>query len=1169
MTAGLLIFMLILTCCPNLVLAEEPVAEPGSVVETPKESGQTNAKGEVIESQEDLQFDVKTESSVKTGEGINGTDNPEAAVDMQQMKEGTIIFVNASGNDESGDGTQEQPYASLRKAVEEANKSAEKDITIQLQSPITITRCARIVDKNVTINGNGHTVTRGDNFERISDNARSWYNPAMLEVTTPNETGASVYLENIVFDDAGKHMGNIYKQVDGKDTENVVQDAIIAAYGTGKASANIILGKGTVLKDFGGMSAVRVTGGASLIMESGSKIYDESVMDRVKGDNGSVGPAGAVWVQGTKIVMNAGAEISNMVGRAFYIDGGNAEIGGSIINIKADDHMWQGKTGIGVHARGGSKAILTATCRISSFEGNATGDVLGIYASDLDMKQGAEISDITKLTAVYVDDIGNDYQHKALINGVVRNITNDSIMRSWYGHIEIGSTGIVKDCKSSYGLYTNNGSRYTINGSVLNISGTALYLANQSGGHVTAEMNDGAVISGAGMAVRVNNGSLFTMNGGTIENNTTGVQVSGKTNFKGVEFVMNGGTIQNNNSGISYTIAGESKVALRGGSIVNNGTSYQIFTSGGSAKNANENIVIKNGVLQGNTSVYLSAGTVTLDPQYRSVSLGKASETAKDKIEELIKKEHPKWKLVGTSALWIRPEAESYHFQLKVTSKDTSGLYVAYIPLKEDGTPEDNAKLELKEVKNEPVVDISMENLDSGKAYGLMLVNNDRYTISPDDITIYTGGNEYNDTHGLPEDYTLDGINKITSIKVGDKETTYKSYPATEQEKAREDLKALFTMTYIDQNGQELTTDKKAGEYIEDFQLNEGKLEDIKVNGNDVSIEDGTLLIRYTSDIEEAVSGTSVKELLVAEPTEIITEHAIGVATANSKYYINDDDGREIIDSSGIALLDDTLLTSEKDNRVELLQKRADEIVKWDNQETIEARNYYDFHYLDLVDKNNGNAWVSSSNGTIVYLPYPEGTNQETTFRLVHYQDLHREYGITGQENVEQAIKETRVELIKHTNEIAGIKFEIPRSGFSPFALVWQGQNEAPVIYADDKVLTVGDKFDPLEGVTAYDEGDGDLTNQVQVIQNTVNTNMVGEYEVTYQVQDKQGKLATKTICVKVVNKEAGTFSKKDTGNAGKVKTGDTGKIVFWMWILLVSMSMVVSTKVYQKRKNR
>lgn len=76
--------------------------------------------------------------------------------------------------------------------------------------------------------------------------------------------------------------------------------------------------------------------------------------------------------------------------------------------------------------------------------------------------------------------------------------------------------------------------------------------------------------------------------------------------------------------------------------------------------------------------------------------------------------------------------------------------------------------------------------------------------------------------------------------------------------------------------------------------------------------------------------------------------------------------------------------------------------------------------------------------------------------------------------------------------------------------------NEAPVINAEDKTLTVGDKFDAKDGVTATDAEDGDITDKVEVISNNVDTSKAGIYEVTYQVTDSQGASVTKTITVTV-----------------------------------------------------
>lgn len=122
----------------------------------------------------------------------------------------------------------------------------------------------------------------------------------MIEVQThTGGEGAGLTLTNIIFDDDGKKEGTVFAQAvsDGSiDNKTCVQDAIIASNAT--VPSTITLGEGAVLQNFGGMSAVRVTDQAKLVMKSGSVIKDASSITRSKGDAGSVGPAGAVWLQG-------------------------------------------------------------------------------------------------------------------------------------------------------------------------------------------------------------------------------------------------------------------------------------------------------------------------------------------------------------------------------------------------------------------------------------------------------------------------------------------------------------------------------------------------------------------------------------------------------------------------------------------------------------------------------------------------------------------------------------------------------------------------------------------------------------------------------------------------------------------------------------------------------
>lgn len=232
-----------------------------------------------------------------------------------------------SGDDDKNDGSQTKPYATLAEAV----KKAEDGATIYVMSNLTMTTCARFYNKSLTITsgeGGPYTLTRGENFETIQDNARSTYNPAIIEVQA--NSGNAPYgltLENIVLNDGGKHEGTVFAQaISGSSNSGntkYAQDAIVSSNAT--IPCTITLGEGAVLQNFGGMSAVRVTDSAKLVMLSGSVIEDTTVEDRERGATGSNGPAGAVWIQGAEFIMENGAEVKNVVGRAVYADGRNGQ----------------------------------------------------------------------------------------------------------------------------------------------------------------------------------------------------------------------------------------------------------------------------------------------------------------------------------------------------------------------------------------------------------------------------------------------------------------------------------------------------------------------------------------------------------------------------------------------------------------------------------------------------------------------------------------------------------------------------------------------------------------------------------------------------------------------------------------------------------------------------
>lgn len=84
-----------------------------------------------------------------------------------------------------------------------------------------------------------------------------------------------------------------------------------------------------------------------------------------------------------------------------------------------------------------------------------------------------------------------------------------------------------------------------------------------------------------------------------------------------------------------------------------------------------------------------------------------------------------------------------------------------------------------------------------------------------------------------------------------------------------------------------------------------------------------------------------------------------------------------------------------------------------------------------------------------------------------------------------------------------------------------------PVITASDKEVSQYTSFDIMDGVTATDDIDGDLTSSITT-EGSVNTDEVGEYEITYNVVNSKGKSISKTITVTVIENEKPAINVSD-----------------------------------------
>lgn len=125
--------------------------------------------------------------------------------------------------------------------------------------------------------------------------------------------------------------------------------------------------------------------------------------------------------------------------------------------------------------------------------------------------------------------------------------------------------------------------------------------------------------------------------------------------------------------------------------------------------------------------------------------------------------------------------------------------------------------------------------------------------------------------------------------------------------------------------------------------------------------------------------------------------------------------------------------------------------------------------------------------------------------------------------------------------------------------------NQPPVINAKDQTLTVGDKFDPMKGVTATDKEDGDLTDKIVITKNTVDTSKAGKYTIDYEVTDNGGTRVRKTIVVTV--KEQATTSDeenkpdtdKKTPSKDTAQTSTQTNVLAWTLLGLASAGAFIT----------
>lgn len=690
--------------------------------------------------------------------------NAPKAANPAAQNDAAEIYVSSTGNDEQNTGTKEFPFATLAKAVD----AAADGTTIYVMSDLTMDQCARFYDKSLKITsgeGGPYTITRSADFKQQSDTARSWYNPAMIEVQSSSASSVGLTLSDIVLNDAGMHEGTVFAQAvsgDGNGDNTVyVQDAIIASNAT--VPCTVTLGKDAVLRNFGGMSAVRATDQAKIVMESGSVIEDTLTgYTRTKGSGAdSVGPAGAIWLQGGTLVMEEGSKIRNMDGRGVYADGGKVEIGGAISSIAANKSaMWQANNGIVIHLRNNAEGTLTSTALIEKISSGSIIYCAG-DAKSFKMENGSKITDCPKLN-------GNVIYAKnctVVIDGEISNVyaTGNHILQTDGGTaVTIGENGRILNNHAYYGaVYINGTDEHLdiygkINGNICANRGGGVVLSNNGGNH-NATMYEGAEICNnkaeqTGGGAMISKGA-FTMNGGTISGNISGTNSAkgaadriggGVFVRRGGQFIMNGGAIENNattafGGGVCFDASDYGgtvpKIELNAGTIRNNrmqvtvGDEYQITggisndlaVTGKDYGKCDRYLYISREAAVGDKAVYFQTGSKTVTPDDSSLDIRLGNTSAANVAALTGASKSMGWNDPLTT-LWVQRDGAAELTIGGLTVNDLP-VYVLTLPVDETGKVLDASEVQVYEAQKTDTGDIDITLPDvSGNGYAVAVV---------------------------------------------------------------------------------------------------------------------------------------------------------------------------------------------------------------------------------------------------------------------------------------------------------------------------------------------------------------------------------------------------------------------------------------------------------------
>ena len=198
---------------------------------------------------------------------------------------------------------------------------------------------------------------------------------------------------------------------------------------------------------------------------------------------------------------------------------------------------------------------------------------------------------------------------------------------------------------------------------------------------------------------------------------------------------------------------------------------------------------------------------------------------------------------------------------------------------------------------------------------------------------------------------------------------------------------------------------------------------------HDVTVGSGELTVRGITEADGEATTTEIAE--TAPESEV--NNVTAVIDADTKLYINES-SLEVADTDSVELLVDSVVST-------AVQDLKDSAV--DQVSAITDDHEAQFYYLDLMDTDNGNTVVTTKNELVtLFFPYPEGTDADTAFHIVHYVNQDRDESAKDEiAGVNEGSEKFAIEVYSEENqnlETTDQGIQITVTSFSPFGLFWE-----------------------------------------------------------------------------------------------------------------------------------